>query len=82
MKELTTTSKVKDKVMLNYNAALQYKTPHKGPFLTMQCWINITVVLQYGAIKFKCNICCIKPYKSDTHVEDINLKNMYDNVNI
>ena len=28
------------------------------------------------------NIRCIKPYKSDTKIEDINPKNMSDDVNI
>ena len=40
------------------------------------------VTLQYDAIKIRHNIRRIKPYKPDTRVEDINPKNMYDDVNI
>ena len=47
-----------------------------------QCWINGTIVLQYGATKIRCNIRCIKTYKSDTNVEDITTENMYDDFNI
>ena len=48
----------------------------------MQCFANGMVKLQCGAIKIRCNIRCIKPYKYDTNVDDINPKNMCDNVNI
>ena len=47
-----------------------------------QCFTNGIVNLQYGAIKIKYNIRRIKPYKSDTKVEDYNSINMYDAVNI
>ena len=63
--------KVADKVMLVNNASHKYKTPYTGQFLITQCWINVTVTLQCGAIKIRNNICCIKPYTSDTNVEDI-----------
>ena len=47
-----------------------------------RCVTNVTVNLKYGVIKSTYNIYRIKPYKSDTNVEDINPKNMCDNVNI
>ena len=48
----------------------------------LYCFTNGAVNLQYGLTKIKYNICLIRPYKSDTNVEDINPKNMYDGVNI
>ena len=42
-----------------------------APFVITQCWTNDTVTLQYGRIKIGYNIRHIKPYKSDTNVEDI-----------
>ena len=40
------------------------------------------ITKQYGAIKIKYNICCIKPYKFDAKVEDSSSKNISDDVNI
>ena len=40
------------------------------------------VMLQYGAIQITYNIPRIKPYRSDTKVEDFNPKNMDNAVNI
>ena len=57
--------------MLNNNAAFNYYTPYKGTFEMTQCWNKSTVTLQCGAIKIGYNIHCIKPYTSDTNVEDI-----------
>ena len=68
--------------MITNNDAYKYETPYKGPFLITKCWTNVTVTLQYGAIKIRHNIICIKPYTSDTNVEDIIPENMYDDVNI
>ena len=48
----------------------------------MQCCTNGTVTLQYGPAKIRYNIHQIKPYTSDTNVEDINPENMYDEINI
>ena len=56
--------------------------PYKGPFLITQYFTNGTVNLQCGAIQIKYNICCIRPYKLDTKVEDFNSINMDDAVNI
>ena len=50
--------------------------------MVTQCLTNGTVNLQYGVIKITHNICRIKKYKSDTNGEDINHKNMFDDVNI
>ena len=47
-----------------------------------QCWTNGKISLKCGAIKIRYNIRCIKPYKYDTNVEDINAKKMCDDVNI
>ena len=46
------------------------------------CFTKGTVNLQYGPTKIMYNIRQIKPYNFDTNVEDINPKNMYDEVNI
>ena len=47
-----------------------------------QYFTNVTVNLQCGVIQIKYNIRHIKPYKSDTNVEDISSKNMSDDVKI
>ena len=47
-----------------------------------QCFTNGMVNLQCGAVQTKYIIRRIKPYKSDTKVEDYISKNMSDNVNI
>ena len=47
-----------------------------------QCFTNITVMLQCGAIQITYNIRPNKPYKSDTKIEDYNSKNMSDDVRI
>ena len=47
-----------------------------------QFFTNGTVNLNFGPTKIRYNIRRIKPYKSDTKVEDISSKNMSDNVNI
>ena len=54
--------------------------PYKGPFVITHCFTNGTVNLQCGAIQITYNIRHIKPYKSDTKVEDPNSKNMSDDV--
>ena len=68
--------------MLTNHASYKYETPYKGPFAITQCFNKGTVNLQCGAIKIKYNIRRIKPYKSDTKVEDFNSKSMSDKVNI
>ena len=40
------------------------------------------VTLKYGVIKIRHNISHIKPYTSDTNVEDVTPENMRDDVNI
>ena len=57
--------------MLDNNAALKYDTPYNIPFDTTQCWTNVMVILQYGVTKIRYNIHRIKPYTSNTNVEDI-----------
>ena len=74
--------KVGDKVMLTNHTVYIYETLYKGPFVITQCFTNGTVNLQCDAIKIKYNIRCIKPYKSDTKVEDYNSINMYYAFNI
>ena len=39
-------------------------------------------MLQYGATKIMYKLCRIKPYKSDTKVEDFNSINMFDIVKL
>ena len=66
--------KVEDEVMLTNNGAYKYKTTYNKPFVIMQCFDNDTVTLKCGAIQIRHNISCIKPYTSDTNVENINLE--------
>ena len=61
---------VGDKVMLNNNTDLRYDTPYKGSFEITQFCTNVTVTLQYGAIKIRYNISFIKSYTYDTRVDD------------
>ena len=68
--------------MLTNHTAYKYETPYKGLFMITQCFTNGTVNLQYGATQIKYNIRRIKPYKSDTKVEDFNSINMSDGVSI
>ena len=70
--------KVRDKAMLVNNAAYKYEMPYNGWFVITQCWTNVMVTLQYGATKIGHIIHCLKPYTSDTNVEDINIgKNVW-----
>ena len=69
--------KVRDKVMLNNNAAYKYETPYKFPFVIKPFWTYGTVILHCGSIKTMYNIRCIKPYTYDTNIEDINPENNY-----
>ena len=68
--------------MLNNHAAYKYEIPYKVTFVITQCWTNGTVTLQYGLKTIWYNIHKINPYTSDTNIEDITPKNMYDYVNI
>ena len=68
--------------MLTKNTAYKYETPYKGPFLITQYFTNGAVILQCGPTKIRHNICQIKPYKSDTKVEDSNSINMSDDISI
>ena len=47
---------------------------YKGPFVITQFWNNGTVTLQYGPTKIRYNVRWIKPYTSDTNVEDISIE--------
>ena len=47
-----------------------------------QCFTNVTVNLQNGATQIMYAIRLIKPYKSDTKVEDSSSKNMSDDASI
>ena len=57
--------------MLDNNDSFKYETGYNEPFEITRCWTNGIVTLQCGAIKISYNIRCIKPYTSDTNVEDI-----------
>ena len=74
--------KVGDNVMITKHTEYKYETPYTSPFVTTQCFTNGVVKLQNGATQIMYNIHHIKPYKSDTKVEDHSSKNMYDDVNI
>ena len=45
-----------------------------GLFVITQCFTNITLNLQCGVVQTKYNIRHIKPYKSDTKLEDYGSK--------
>ena len=68
--------------MLNNNADYKHEKPYKEQFVITWCWTNDTLTIQYVHIQIRHNISRIRPYTSDTSVEDINPKNMYDDVNI
>ena len=68
--------------MLTNHTAYRYETPYKGPFVIIQCFTNGMAMLQYFATEIRYNIRRIKPYKSDTKVEDFDSINMFDRVNI
>ena len=68
--------------MLTNHTAYKYETLYKGPFVITQFFTNGMVNLQDGATQIKYNIRWIKPYKSDTKVEDYNSINMSDDVSI
>ena len=59
--------------MVDNNAAYWYDIPNKGPFVIMKCWTNEMVTLQCSATKMMYNTRHIKPYTSDTNVEDIKI---------
>ena len=68
--------------MLHKHTAYKDETPYTGPFVITQFFTNITVNLEGSAIKIMYNIRFINPYKYDTNSEDINPKNISDDVNI
>ena len=51
-------------------------------FFNNTFFTNGTVNLQYGPTNFRYNIHQIKPYKSDTKVEDSDSENMSDDISI
>ena len=57
--------------MITDNVAFKYETPYNGPFGITQCWTNSMVTLQCGATKIRYNIRGIKPYSSDTNIDNI-----------
>ena len=59
--------------MLNNNFEYKYEMPCMGPFVITGCFTNGKVSLKYGAMNIRYNIHGIKPYTSDTNVEDINI---------
>ena len=68
--------------MINNRIAYKHETTYNGPFVITQCWNNGTITLQCGPVQIIHNIRYIKPYTSNTNVEDITTKNRYDYVNI
>ena len=74
--------KVGYKLMFTDHNAYKYETPYKVPFVVTQCFINGTPMLEYCPTKIRHNIRRIKPYKSDTKVEDFISKNISDDVSI
>ena len=68
--------------MLTKHTVYKYETPYNRPFVINKCFINGTVNLKYGPKIIRYNILRIKPYKSDTKVEDSNSINISDDVSI
>ena len=68
--------------MITNHTAQKDEIPYKVPFVLTQCFTNGMVNLQCGTKTIRHNIRRIKPYKLDTKVEDINSKNMSDDVSI
>ena len=68
--------------MLTNNAADKYETSYNSPFLITQCCYHGMATIQCGPIQIKHHIRWMKPYKSDTNVEDIATLYMYGVVNI
>ena len=58
--------------MLTDNTAYKCEIKYNKPFVIKQRWTNGTVTFLCGAINIKHNIRHIKPYTSDTNIEDIN----------
>ena len=56
--------------MLTKHTAYKYEIPYTGPFVMTRCWTNVTFSLKIGAREIRYNIRRIKPYASDTKVED------------
>ena len=59
--------------MLNNDAAYKYETTYNRPFVITQFWTNGMVTLQCGPTTIRHNIRLIKPYTSDTNVEEITI---------
>ena len=74
--------KVRDKFIIANDTAYKYETPYTGPFSLTRCFTNGTVSLQCGTKNIMYDMCHIKPYKSDTKVEDISSKNISDDINV
>ena len=69
--------------MIDNNAAYKYETTYEGPFMINQYCTNGMVKLQYGGVKIRYTICCIKPYIYDKNIEDIQcLKLMVDKLTL
>ena len=68
--------------MLTNHTAYKYERTIKGPFVITQCFTNGMVMLQYSPKQIRHNIHHIKPYKSDTKVEDFILKNKSNDARI
>ena len=63
--------KVGDKVMIVNNSAFKYETPYNGQFEITQCLEQWNGIITVWGGKIRYNIRHIKPYISDTNVEDI-----------
>ena len=57
--------------MLVNDSAYNNETSYNGPFVITPCFTIGAVSLQRGLIKMEYKIFYIKPYKSDTKIEDI-----------
>ena len=70
--------KVGYKVMLNNNYEYKHEIQYNETFVITNCCNNGMFTLQCGEMIIRNNIRWIKPYTSDTNVEDINIENIYN----
>ena len=68
--------------MLNNHDAYKYESPYKIPSVITRCFTNGMVNIQYDPTEIRHNIRRVNTFKSDTNIEDINPKSMYNDANI
>ena len=69
-------------IIITNHTSQKYETPYKVNVVIKQFLPKGTINLQYGPTKKSYNIYMIKPYKSNTKVEDSNSLNISGDANI